>query len=186
MSDHDDLPADGLVAEGDASSDLGQRLRRVRRAQGMSLADVEARSGGRWSASAVGAYERGFRNLSIPRLKSLADFYSVPIEVLLGDDTSVGRGQGPGLVLDLERLRTDMAGSPLERFADAICRARGDYNGRVLSIRADDLQAVCAMVGGDPGQVIDRLQSSGVLIAPGEIVDRVDDRPPLQRTGAAG
>ena len=31
---------------------VGQRLRAIRQAQGHSLADVEARSGGKWSSSA--------------------------------------------------------------------------------------------------------------------------------------
>ncbi len=50
---------------------VGQRLRAIRQAQGMSLADVEERSDGKWSSSAIGAYERGFRNLSLPRLSAL-------------------------------------------------------------------------------------------------------------------
>ena len=83
--DHLEDPADlghdadaGPDADDEAfSATVGQRLRAIRQAQGLSLAEVEARSEGRWSASAVGAYERGFRTLSLPRLKSLADFYKV-------------------------------------------------------------------------------------------------------------
>ena len=77
------------------SVEVGQRLRAVRRARELSLDDVERTSGGRWSASAVGAYERGFRNLSLPRLRELADFYSVPMGVLLGEED--GQGRGPAL-----------------------------------------------------------------------------------------
>ena len=51
------------------SVEVGRRLRAVRRAGRFSLDEVERASGGRWSASAIGAYERGFRNLSLPRLR---------------------------------------------------------------------------------------------------------------------
>ena len=162
-------PSESADNEEDAafSRTVGQRLRAVRRAQGLSLADVEARSGGRWSASAVGAYERGFRNLSVPRLKALADFFSVPTGVLLGEPASIGSGTGGGLVLDLEALRSSLPGSPLARFTEAIAQARGDFNGRILSIRRDDLQAVCAMVHPDPGLALQSLREAGILLSTG-------------------
>ncbi|MEZ5205134.1 MAG: hypothetical protein R2701_12370 [Acidimicrobiales bacterium] len=52
---------EGAAEPGDKafSASVGQRLRAIRQAQGLSLAEVEARSEGRWSAPAVGAYERG-------------------------------------------------------------------------------------------------------------------------------
>src|SRR3979409_520237 len=86
------------------SGEVGQRLRAVRRAREMSLDDVERTSGGRWSASAVGAYERGFRNLSLPRLRELAEFYGVPMGVLLGEADGQGRtgARVAKGVLDLE------------------------------------------------------------------------------------
>src|SRR5260221_14447889 len=79
------------------SVEVGQRLRAVRRARELSLDDVERTSGGRWSASAVGAYERGFRNLSLPRLRELADFYAVPMGVLLGEED--GQSRPPGFAV---------------------------------------------------------------------------------------
>src|SRR6188472_870600 len=88
------------------SVEVGRRLRAVRRARRFSLDDVERTSGGRWSASAVGAYERGFRNLSLPRLRELADFYSVPMGILLGEADGQGRAGARmvKVVLDLEVL----------------------------------------------------------------------------------
>ena len=65
--------------------EVGHRLRAIRRQQGLSLEDVEERSGGRWSASAVGAYERGYRVLSLARLRELAEFYGVPMSVVVGE-----------------------------------------------------------------------------------------------------
>ena len=57
----------------------------------------------RWSASAIGAYERGFRTLSLPRLHELAEFYDVSVSVLLGEQAPSAEGP-PKLVLDLEAL----------------------------------------------------------------------------------
>src|SRR6187397_3185298 len=94
------------VAEPSFSIEVGKRLRSVRRIRGLSLDDVERESGGRWSASAVGAYERGFRNLSLPRLRDLASFYDVPMGVLLGEDEGAEGGRAQGrLVLDLVALQ---------------------------------------------------------------------------------
>src|SRR5690349_6446115 len=97
------------------SREVGVRLRAVRRQRRFSLDDVERMSGGRWSASAIGAYERGFRNLSLPRLRELAEFYDVPMSMLLGEiDLRDEPGGGPGtknepalpskIVLDLVAL----------------------------------------------------------------------------------
>ena len=63
--DQDEKDADQDISG--FSAEVGTRLRAVRRAKALSLDDVERLSGGRWSASAIGAYERGFRNLSLPR-----------------------------------------------------------------------------------------------------------------------
>jgi transcriptional regulator with XRE-family HTH domain len=59
--------------------ELGRRLRAVRRLRGLSLADVEEQSGGRYSAAAISSYERGDRNLIVERLAGLANFYGVSL-----------------------------------------------------------------------------------------------------------
>lgn len=180
MRDDDQLgaPAEAPDPVGDAETDddeafsasVGQRLRAIRQAQGLSLAEVEARSEGRWSASAVGAYERGFRTLSLPRLKSLADFYKVPVAVLLGEplpmDQSAERRK---IVLDLQVLAEVEAAAPIRRFVQSIIEARGDFNGKVLSLRHDDLKALCTLVGGDIPTGVAQLRSWGVMIDGPEI-----------------
>jgi transcriptional regulator with XRE-family HTH domain len=157
---------------------VGARLRAVRRQRGMSLDDVEERSEGRWSASALGAYERGFRNVSVPRLRSLAEFYQVPMAVLLGEPVADANAvTSHSIVLDLEALRAAAGDQPIMRFVNSIVVARGDFNGRVLSLRADDLRALCALVGAesiDEGVTI--LRTWGVLIGlPEAVPDAADD-----------
>src|SRR5436305_10515365 len=115
------------------SVEVGQRLRGVRRARQFSLDDVERKSGGRWSASAIGAYERGFRNLSLPRLRELAEFYDVPMSMLLGEvdiRDSADERSGPGkIVLDLVALEQVDEAAPVLRYARSIVLDRGDWNG---------------------------------------------------------
>ncbi len=65
---------------------VGERLRAIRRQKGLSLHDVEARSGMEFKASVLGAYERGERAISVPRLLRLAEIYEVPSDQLLPRD----------------------------------------------------------------------------------------------------
>jgi transcriptional regulator with XRE-family HTH domain len=135
--------------------EVGRRLRAIRRQQRLSLEEVEARSAGRWSASAIGAYERGYRNLSLGRLRELAEFYNVPISVLVGEVDLRSADPAPGatgrIVLDLGALerRDDDAARIVARYAHSIAMERGDFNGRVLSLRRDDLRllAIALQIG---------------------------------------
>ena len=154
--------------DGEFIRTVGQRLRAIRQAQGMSLAEVEQRSDGAWSASAVGAYERGFRTLSLPRLKALAAFYKVPLGILLGEAPPVAVERHK-IVLDLEALGRIDPAAPIRRFVQSIIEARGDFNGKVLSLRHDDLKALCTLAGGDIPTGIAQLQSWGVWINGPEI-----------------
>ena len=45
--------------------------------------EVEETTEGEFKASVLGAYERGERAISVPRLHSLASFYGVPVDQLL-------------------------------------------------------------------------------------------------------
>ena len=57
---------------------VGERLRTIRKQKRLSLHEVEAQSDQEFKASVLGAYERGERALSVPRLDRLAQFYRVP------------------------------------------------------------------------------------------------------------
>jgi transcriptional regulator with XRE-family HTH domain len=150
------------------STEVGLRLRAVRRQRGLSLDDVERTSGGRWSASAVGAYERGFRNLTLPRLQELAAFYGVPMAVLLGEVPAVDEARVPGrIVLDLVALEELEEARPVARYARSIITERGDWNGRVLSIRKDDVRALCSMLRVQEPELMQRLDEWGALAESG-------------------
>ena len=145
---------------------LGARLRSIRQQQGMSLHGVEEKSQGRWKAVVIGSYERGDRAVTVQKLAELADFYTVPVSELLPDSSPSAAAEPPSrLVIDLERLGqvpAEKAG-PLARYAAAIQAQRGDYNGRVLSIRQDDLRTLAVIYDEAPSQLADQLIAWGVL-----------------------
>jgi transcriptional regulator with XRE-family HTH domain len=152
-----------------AATSIGDRLRRVRHQQHLSLADVEERSDGRWKAVVVGAYERGDRAVSIARLAGLADFYGLPLaELLPGAEARDGGEPQGGIVLDLTSLEDadSDAVSAVARFAEQIQRTRGDHNGRVLSLRASDVQMLALSAGTDPRELVTHLQDAGALLTP--------------------
>jgi transcriptional regulator with XRE-family HTH domain len=144
------------------SVEVGRRLRQVRRLRGLSLDEVERESGGRWSASALGAYERGFRNLTLPKLRELAGFYGAPIAALLGE-AGVEERQGK-IVIDLVALQTVPDAESVLRYLRSIIVERGDYNGRVLSVRRDDLRAIATLLEADEPRALDLLSDWQALV----------------------
>ena len=145
---------------------LGARLRAIRTQQGMSLHGVEEKSNGRWKAVVVGSYERGDRAVTVQKLAELADFYGVPVSELLPDQSPAAAAEPPPrLVIDLEQLGqvpAEKAG-PLARYAQTIQSQRGDYNGRVLSIRQEDLRTLAVIYDQSPGALTEQLITWGVL-----------------------
>jgi transcriptional regulator with XRE-family HTH domain len=151
---------------GDYARALGSRLRAIRQQQGLSLQGVEEKSGGRWKAVVIGSYERGDRAVTVAKLADLSDFYGVPIAELLPGGTAGATHEPPTrIVIDLEqltRLPADKAG-PLSRYAAAIQTQRGDYNGRILSIRAEDLRTLAVIYDQPAALLAEELIAWGVL-----------------------
>jgi transcriptional regulator with XRE-family HTH domain len=156
---------------------VGERLRIIRRQKGLSLQDVEAGSGQEFKASVLGAYERGERAISVPRLHRLAAFYNVPADQLLpredADPRVVDLTENPGSVLngsvtiDLGRLReTDEPGADLlMRYLSMIQVQRQDFNGRMLTIRRDDLRAIACILDTSAETAVARLESLGLSLS---------------------
>jgi transcriptional regulator with XRE-family HTH domain len=147
---------------------VGDRLRNIRTQKGMSLHDVQDASEGRWKAAVVGAYERGDRNVTVARLAELAGFYGVPVTELLPDeaDPPASAPAAPArVILDLEQLDRlpEQQRAPLTRFATAIQVQRGDFNGRVLTIRQDDLMALAILYQTTAEDLSHRLGEWGLL-----------------------
>lgn len=161
---------------------LGARLRAIRQQKGLSLQGVEERSQGRWKAVVIGSYERGDRAVTVARLAELATFYDVPVSELL-PDAAEDAGTGPSVktVIDLEalsRLPAEQVG-PIVRYARAIQRRRGDYNGRVLSLRQDDLRSLAIVYDLTPDALTAQLADWGALFnAPPQLRGRPPEGRP--------
>jgi transcriptional regulator with XRE-family HTH domain len=154
---------------------VGERLRLIRKQKGLSLQEVEASSEQEFKASVLGAYERGERAISVPRLQRLAKFYAVPVDQLLPHDTdefsararddelidltaestggevtpsrNVRRYDDDKVSIDLTRLQAISAQERemLSRYLGMIQVQRQDFNGKVLTIRSEDLRAIACL-----------------------------------------
>ncbi len=155
---------------------VGERLRAIRRQKGLSLHDVEAKSNMEFKASVLGAYERGERAISVPRLLRLSEIYDVPSDQLLPRellDGEINLEDGArhvidlngGVTIDLARLHDldDPDAAILSRYATSIQLERQDFNGRLLTIRRDDLRVLAAVLGRSMEELGQRFAQLGLL-----------------------
>ncbi|MGH9023919.1 MAG: transcriptional regulator [Acidimicrobiia bacterium] len=157
-----------------ATQRVGDRLRAIRRQKGLSLHEVEAMSSEEFKASVLGAYERGERVISVPRLMRLASIYGVPPEQLLPRDVEVDLTEpgtidlSEGFAIDLVRLHEcqESEALALARLVAMIQAERQDFNGRVLTIRADDLRALAYFLLTTPEELCGRLTGLGLQAQP--------------------
>ena len=168
---------------------VGERLRAIRRQKRLSLQEVESTSRQEFKASVLGAYERGERAISVPRLQRLAKLYDVPVDQLLPpDDATMTRWGASGtteeivttsarranltasgtekVAIDLTKLHT-VSGPErdlLRRFLSMIQVHRQDFNGRMITIRAEDVRAIACLFGVTPDSMGTRLDELGLLV----------------------
>ncbi len=163
---------------------VGQRLRAIRRQKRLSLQEVESTSQEEFKASVLGAYERGERAISVPRLQRLARFYNVPVDQLLPDDgpdfglgteivpttdfTAMRPASSLPVTIDLARLEalSGPEADMLNRYLTMIQVQRQDFNGRVLTVRREDLRAIACILGVGVDSAGPRLSDLGLAYAP--------------------
>jgi transcriptional regulator with XRE-family HTH domain len=154
---------------------VGERLRAIRLQKGLSLHDVEDASSKEFKASVLGAYERGERSISVPRLQRLAIFYGVPVDQLLPrlgdgeivlDQASTTPPTRDGVRIDLTKLKDSAAPEVevLSRYLNMIQMARGDFNGKVLTVRDVDIRALAAVFDLTTEALTARLDDLGLRI----------------------
>lgn len=133
------------------------RLRTIRKSKGWSLQDVERNSNGKWKAVVIGSYERSDRAISLKKAIALMQFYQVPVTELFPElsPQTISRS----IALDLNGLsnNTDQGGQVINRFAKSICNRRKDWNGKVLTIRANDLQFLALLLEKSEAKTLDYL-----------------------------
>jgi transcriptional regulator with XRE-family HTH domain len=155
---------------------VGARLRLARQRLRLSLQAVEALSSQEFKASVLGAYERGERAISVPRLQRLASIYKVPVDRLLpspetdGDSPGNGRDRtmGEGDEIDIE-AKLDSIGGPerelLTRLVKVIRAQRRQPASGPISIRAEDRRAIRQLVGW-PEDAVSAVEGSDALERP--------------------
>lgn len=147
---------------------VGARLRSIRRQRGLSLQDVQRLSAGEFKAAVVGAYERGERALSLPRLHRLAAFFQVPVTQFLPQDEPGEGVPSPmpagGVSIDLDAIEglSGVEAEIFDRFLRSIQLMRRDFNGRVLTIRRNDLRLLALLLGHSEESFAERMASLGV------------------------
>lgn len=152
------------------NEEVGKRLRSIRKQRGLSLQDVQRLSEREFKAAVLGAYERGERSLSMPRLQRLAEFFGVPVSQMLPPESGAQRVTQPrgsvGLTINLNKLDA-LSGSDavvVERFLRAIQVMRQDFNGKVLTIRGDDLRTLAILLDETEDEFSSRLVKLGVAV----------------------
>lgn len=187
MVDDDEQEESARIAYARA---VGARLRAMRKQMHLSLQAVEATSEQEFKASVLGAYERGERAISVPRLQRLAKLYDVPVDQLLPPDGDASTRWGASgdsvetaplsarrvpatapangkVTIDLNKLHS-VSGPErdlLRRFLSMIQVHRQDFNGRMITIRAEDLRAIACLFGVTPDVMGQRLDELGLLVA---------------------
>lgn len=150
---------------------VGKRLRKIRMQNNYSLKEVEKNTKGRIKASILGAYERGERVISIPRLYELADFFSVPIDYLIGDgeaqvqvETKREVAHG-GIKINLVNLNKlpERDVSLLKNYIGGIKKQREDFNVEVITIREDDLRMLAALYQTDTDAINNKLRKLNLI-----------------------
>ena len=139
------------------------KLRMIRKSKGWSLQDVERNSNGKWKAVVIGSYERSDRAISLKKAISLMEFYKVPISELFPQITPEVRGRR--ISLNLTRL-SENQGEIAERlmaFTRSISDRRKDWNGKLLTIRANDLQFLAIVLGLSESATLDYLAETELL-----------------------
>jgi transcriptional regulator with XRE-family HTH domain len=155
---------------------VGERLRNLRRQRGLSLLAVEETSGREFKASVLGAYERGERVISVLRLQRLAQLYRVPVDQLLprsqapagvnapGADGSASDSAQPPMRIDLVKLSELEAPEtdPIRHYVAMIQVQRGDFSGRAITMRHEDLEALGRVFERDEASMRARLADLGL------------------------
>ena len=162
---------------------LGEHLRAVREGKGLSLSAVARASNREFKAAALGNYERGERAISVPRLARLARIYGVPVDALLPDiespefasgrafaprpgSVSAAVDDGDNVTIDLTQLEkvSEPEVDLLSRYLRMIESQRRDFNGRMLTIRRDDIRAIGYICGQGARQLVRRLDQLHLLL----------------------
>lgn len=119
---------------------LGARLREVRTACQLTLAEVEQLTDGRIKARTLAAYEHGIRAVSNERLRDLGAVYGFDIDGLTEPMRARGHDHDHDrVVLDADRVVVLPEDDPVRQTLERILGVRQPSESRFVSLRADDV-----------------------------------------------
>lgn len=156
----------------DYSHNVGKRLRKIRIQNKLSLKEVEKSTKGSIKASILGAYERGERVISIPRLYELATYFNVPVDYLIGNEQVQAQKEAPrsksvtgGIKINLVNLNKlpEKEVSLLKNYIGGIRKQRDDYNVEVITIRQDDVKMLAALYQTDTNEINNKLKTLDLI-----------------------
>ena len=126
---------------------LHTRMRLIRESQHLTLNQAAKLSKGEISAIALGSYERGDRSVSAHKLIMIANLYGVPITELF----EAPRGYLPDERISIDLRKILLTSNPIaQKMTEVlrnIARMRGDWNGQVISLRAQDVNSFQVFTG---------------------------------------
>jgi transcriptional regulator with XRE-family HTH domain len=161
-------------AESGYAAQVGERMRSIRKQKKLSLADVEAQTNHEFKSSVMGAYERGERMISVQRLERLARYYGVTVDQMLPQDPMRVSGDGRQSTAPI-KLRIDVAKlstregtryQMLERLLRMIQVQRQDFNGKVITVRENDVRAIAVILDVPVEEVAAKLTELDLVFVP--------------------
>lgn len=145
---------------------VGEELRQARRAAGLSLRDLPARSHDAFKPSAVGGYERGERSISVQRFCQLCNLYGAYPGEILGK-ALIRRSFLGSVSVDVERLNkmNQREAHILLDLVQRVQRHRGVTNHESLVIRGADIEVAAQSAELPADALIERLGSAVSILS---------------------
>jgi len=118
---------------------LQTRMRLIRESRHLTLTQAAKLSRGQITAIALGSYERGDRSVSARKLITIANLYEVPVSELF--EAPLNFMPDERVSIDLRKILTtsNPIAQKITEVLRNIARMRGDWNGEVISLRAQDI-----------------------------------------------
>ena len=133
--------------------DLYIRLRLIRESRHLTLVQAARLSQGQISAIALGSYERGDRSVSASKLIVIAKLYDVPVAELF--ESSKKYMAEERISFDIRKILMSLnpEAQKITQVIRNIARMRGDWNGEVISLRANDINNLEIFTGLSEDQI---------------------------------
>jgi len=141
--------------------EIGNALRRARRARGLTLRQVSAITEGRFKPTSVAGYERGERAISLERFCELCQLYGLPPQALLADIWRAVQGTTePDIDLALLESLGSAEAALVAGFIRQIRALRREAPSGTIVLRAGDLEVLATAAGKKPAELVEVLGPS--------------------------